>query len=130
MPISFSDLIQDRRVLEFSFLDDKVVLTYRPSGITPEVEDRLQGLIETRRSSNSMAEFLAGVLVEWDVENDDGTPYPTTLESLRKLPGNFLVRMVNEITDDMMSGVDDRKNSGAGSPAKRNRSERSRNGTR
>lgn len=130
MPLTLTDLMQDERTFTLTYLDEELEVTYRPSGYTPEVEDRFQSKIEANRSSNSFAEFLAGILVKWNLESEDGSPYPTDVSALRKLPSRFLSRVVSEITTDMQSEMEERKNSGAGSLAKRNRSDRARPGTR
>ncbi len=130
MPITLDNLKQDRRTCTVEYGGETASLTYRPSGYTPEVEDRFQTFIESSRSANGFAGFLANILVEWDVLDDNGKMFPITLEDLRTLPARFLTSVVNAITADMREEREEnRKNSAAGLPRGASRVGR-RTGTR
>lgn len=130
MPITLDNLKKDVRTCTVEYNGETAQVTYRPSGYTPEVEDRFQTYVQSSRSSNGFAEFLAGILISWDLLDDNGKEFPIELEDLRTLPGRFLTIVVNAITADMQEANDEnRKNSGAGSLRAVSKGNR-RNGTR
>lgn len=115
MPISLSELMQDKRSCEVKIGDETAQVVYRPSAYTPIVEDALQTAIEGRRPGTGMAEYLAAIIISWEVIGDDGEEVPITKESLSSLPSRFLSEVSAAITDDVRAGGEERKNSGAGS---------------
>lgn len=142
MAITLRDLLNERRTCEVVLRDDSgygdgdqpelvtaLEVTYRPSGYTPIVEDEFKGAIESDRSGNAFANLLDGLLIGWDLVDDDGDEIEPTLEFLRTLPNGMLVKISNAIIEDMGSGKNTRKNSGA--PSQRGaRQGKSLSGTR
>jgi len=129
MTIKIADLMSDIRTCVVHAGEEEAEVTYRPSAYTPEIEDRLQTAVESRRPSNGIAQWLSGIVIDWDVVDDNGERFPTTIEVMREMPSNFLTAVINAITDDMQSEKETRKNSGAGSPKKASLG-RARSGTR
>lgn len=76
-------------------------MTYRPGGITPETEERLEALGKEQRVGASLITLLKDTLVAWDITDDKGKPLPVTEASLRQLPLRFLGDVVRAITEDM-----------------------------
>lgn len=131
MAITLDDLKRDERTCTVEYNGQSAQVTYRPSGYTPEIEDRFQTCIESARSINGFAEFLANTLVNWELLDENGRQFPITLEDLRTLPGRFLTTVINAITSDMREERDDNlKNSGAGSSERKTRSRSARTGFR
>ena len=54
------------------------------------------------RRSEATVHALAAVLVSWNVENDDGSPFAPTAENLIQLPIPLLGRLVNAIDADIL----------------------------
>lgn len=48
---------------------------------------------------NGISDALAKLLHSWDLEGDDGQPYPVTREALRYLPFDFLATVLGHIRD-------------------------------
>lgn len=130
MPITLDDLRRDERICTVEFAGSTAEITYKPQGYTPEVEDAFQKALENRRSSNGLAQFVAALVIRWDVLGDDGEPYPLDLESLCKLPSRFLTAVTETLNRDIREASDEnRKNSGASSPEKKS-THRARTGFR
>lgn len=53
-----------------------VTVTYRPSALVIALFDQVQALVE----------HLPSFVIAWDVSDEQGTPYPITLETARHLP--------------------------------------------
>lgn len=116
MPITLEDLNRDTRTCTVEFAGASAEVTYKPTGYTPETEDRFQSALDSKRSTQAFVEFIASTVIAWDVLDDNQQPYPLEIEDLRKLPGRFLTAVVNAITRDMREELDEnRKNSGNGS---------------
>lgn len=121
MAIRFSDLEADQREIAVEFSGNEVKLTYRPSAYTPILEEKMMQSLESKRPYNGMAQVIADVVVEWDVLEDDGEMYPLEYEELRTLPSQFLMAVIEAITEDMSVSREELKNSDGGSQAKRSK---------
>lgn len=66
-------------------LDLMRFLVLDTDGLTPEDVAGFEGLFEG----------FAEVLVEWNVEDDDGRPVPATLEGVRTQPIDFVMGILN-----------------------------------
>lgn len=129
MPINIHDLVSDERTIEVEWLGETFSITYQPSAYTPSAESIFVSSIKGDLPGNAFAKYLATLLVGWEVLDDDGNEIGHDFETLSQMPTDFLSYLFSRITDDMIAGREDRKNSGAGSP-KRARSASARNGTR
>lgn len=101
MPVRLSDLMRDSRTITVPVGDDVLTVTYRPSGITPETEERLAKLGQDQRLGASMIALLSETLAGWDLVDDKGKTLPITEAQLRKLPMRFLGDLVRAMTEDM-----------------------------
>lgn len=110
-----SDLTRDRRTVAVQIGDGVVNVTYRPGGITPESEDRLREMISEQRVGASLVALLSGVLLDWDLTDDDGVPYPTTPEALSKLPTLALMAVAQAISESIRPNPPSGEISAAGS---------------
>lgn len=118
MPINLAELQNDERTCEVTYEGQTAQVTYRPSAYTPALEDALQTALESGRPSSGIARLLEGVLLRWELLDENGEELPTTYEVMRELPSAFLVKVINTVTADMQAGREDRKNSGDGSRRK------------
>lgn len=103
MPARLSDLLKDRRTVTVDFGDGvSVRLTYRPSGLTPETEDRIREFTEARRGGAALIELLSDCLVDWDITDDTGNPLPVSPEVLRRLPLGVLAKLAEAVIQDLL----------------------------
>jgi len=117
MSISIRDYNRDEKICEMAVGDERAEVLYRPSAYTPRVESELQSALERNRPSAGMAELLAGVLISWEVLDEEGNEIEPTIENLMELPSVLLGAAVSAISEDIAGDVD-RKNSGGGSRQK------------
>jgi len=101
MPIKIGDLSKDVRDISFVFADETINLSYKVGKYTGDAELRLSEAQTDKQPVNGLVNLLDGMLVSWDVLEDDGEPMMVTLENLRRLPVTFLADMTNAITEDM-----------------------------
>jgi hypothetical protein len=102
MPVRLTHLAEQRRALEIPQGDDVIKVVYDPQGITPEAESRLMSAESSNRGwGPAIAETLAGILIEWDVEDGEGNPYPPTLNNLMHLKTAFLSVILNAVFTDV-----------------------------
>lgn len=114
MPVRVGNLVRDRRTVNIPVGDDTLTITYKPSGITPETEDRLREYAADQRGGAMLVTLLADCLVEWDLLDDRGKPLPVKADSLRQLPTVFLAQVAQAITEDMRPNPPSAGGSGAG----------------
>lgn len=112
MGVKLADLTADRRKVaiplnmgenpdtgEQNVQDLNVV--YRPSAYTANTEKELNVLRQSDWKSEMGLTFLTTLVVSWDLEEDDGTPYIITKESLASLPSTFISQVMAGIAGDM-----------------------------
>lgn len=100
MPIKIGSLQGEKRPLTVPYNDDEVNLHYWPAVYTADYEDRVLSLTQTERNAGALALMLFELIADWDVTEDDGTPYALTLENLRIVPGTFLSPLFEAIMED------------------------------
>jgi hypothetical protein len=117
MPISLHDILtRDTHTITVEWEGETAEIVYRPSRYTPELEDTHFQAIREGVPSVGLARMLAGVLVSWEIVDDNGEPLPTDFETLSRLSTDFLDAVRDAIRADFRVGREDRKNSAAGSP--------------
>ena len=97
------------RTITFDYDGTPVEVTYNRRGVSEAYVETAQGFARAKPPDNSMfpprlvesvwasssrnhatVRALAAVIESWDITNDDGSPYPPTLENLTTLPLHFL----------------------------------------
>ncbi len=101
MPIRLSELMRDTRTVTLAVGEESLTVSYRPGGITPETEDRLEAFAQNQKVGASMIALLLDTLTGWDITDDKGKTLPVTEAQLRKLPLALLGQLVRAITEDM-----------------------------
>lgn len=114
MPVSLAQLVSNRATLAIPLAADDpdgpaLHITYRPSGITPRALRAMRVLqsqdVATLSEADQLAAldtvtgYLASVLVDWDLTDNDGTPIPPTragLEDVDYETQAFLLRHLQE----------------------------------
>ena len=89
--------IRDQRVdLAIDVMGDVLNVVYNPTYVTPEIEDELTSVDD----SHQMAQLLSGMIVEWDLlEDDTEKPVATDEKTLRTLPTIVLALVVGKIAE-------------------------------
>lgn len=116
--IKLADLQQDRRPIIIPIviqavevggdLTEDLSLTYRPSAYTGKTEKELNELAKGEWKSEMGLQFVKKLVVSWDLETDDGKPFPIEIDNLAELPSSFVGEVISGIADDMGK---DRRNS-------------------
>jgi hypothetical protein len=105
--MKLSNVTSERKKLTCHFTErygDDLHLVYIPGMLTPEVEDELQESLEAPGSGRFVCEFLAKLVEDWDLVDDDGTPIALDADGLRVVPIPFLGDVLAEIRKDMNPG--------------------------
>jgi len=115
MGIKLADLTRDTRTIAVPVGEETLNVTYQPSWLTPETEEKLHKLGESGRAGQSLVSFLLPCLVSWDLLDDDGQPLPLADKTLRKLPIKLLSQIVQAVGEDMRPNLTSGETSAAGS---------------
>ena len=116
MGIKLSSLKSERKTLAVSIGEEKLNVVYNPKAYTPEVEDAVaDGFAQTGRQSRGIQSFITGLVLEWDLIDDDGTPIAPTADNLKHIPIEIQGEVLSAIVDDMSPGKDSSETSDAGS---------------
>jgi hypothetical protein len=126
MPIQLSDILKDTKEITFDYEGNECTIVYRHKALTPIMRVLLgagSDYIRSKRESQQpkkkgkkgeapgvnwqdlvadVHEYLgaiAGLLVTWDVLDDEGEPLPITVEWLEHLPMSF----INSIAGAMLT---------------------------
>jgi hypothetical protein len=51
--------------------------------------------------ANLVVEWLGAIITDWDILEDDSTPSPVSMETLRKLPLGLLLQIAEAVTEDL-----------------------------
>ncbi len=91
-----ADIANERQTIRIDIGGATLTATVNPAAITPASIARLAAQ-ERAADPMILPELLAEVLVEWDLTDDDGRPYPIEVEALGRLPMRFLARLGAEL---------------------------------
>lgn len=112
MGIKLADIKADRRKVAIELtlgenpetgeeVTETLNVVYRPSAYTANSELELNQLRDSNWKSEMGLRFVEMLVVSWDLEDDDGNPFPINTQSLADLPSSFIGRVVGGIGDDM-----------------------------
>lgn len=85
MPLNVATLQAEKREFDLPFAGEQVHITYRPGLITPEGD------------ALPYAEWVAKVIVAWDIEGVDGEVFPLDHDAIRTLPDSFLLAVTKGV---------------------------------
>jgi hypothetical protein len=117
--MKLSDVTGDRRTAKISFPgrdgqeDMALTVVWNPSAYTPAFEAELLARAE-EHPTGAMAFACTSLLVEWDLENDEG-PIPLTEEGLRNVPLSVMAQIFKQIRIMAQPTSEEGKASGDGS---------------
>jgi len=80
-----------------------VTVTYRPQYMTPEFEERMAALPETKQVNRGFVEMFMECVSAWDLKMDEGDkqPIPLTWDGLKGIPYDILGEIIRVIQEDV-----------------------------
>jgi hypothetical protein len=99
--MKISQILNDSKTLAIDIENETLNVTYKPSSLTPEIEENFLANVENKRSGFALAQFLSSVIFSWDLVTEDGSEYKPTLDNLKSLPINFLNEVIGAIFEDL-----------------------------
>lgn len=78
---------------------ETVDFAYKPNEFTMELADDISAAAE-KEDLGMVSAMLSPIIVWWDVLDDEDNRIPPTPENMRRFPLNFLLRIMNTITED------------------------------
>lgn len=110
MAITLTALLDNMAELPLKVGDDDLLVKYRPGKMTQALRSKLQrgpvAFLEEGDDKSVEAAWqayynaIAGLLVSWDVLDDDGKPLPINAETLADLPMGFIESLIGEVAKD------------------------------
>ncbi len=97
--VKVSQLLSKRIKAEVEYEGEKVHFTYRP--FSDELEEEALALTNGEYSNKTASALVSKLVLDWDVEGDDGEPLPLTVEALRPLPTAFKMAIVLRVMEEM-----------------------------
>lgn len=98
---TLDDLIPQRKATVTTPGGGDLAVTVSPSAYTIDREVALQAIVSDGTDPNAVADelcaLIADVVVEWDLTGNDGQPWPLDRQSLRGLPPQMLMWIMNGI---------------------------------
>lgn len=71
--MKLADIRSETRVTIIGFAAGDLKVTYRPNAFTADVADRINSAVaDPKQQTDAMFQMVSEVLVEWDLEGDDG----------------------------------------------------------
>ena len=110
MPLKLSQLLENQKKLKVEINGEVLEVSYRPSALTPAMETKIQDLFKENYPLNGMAHALAGILIDWDVTNEEGEKVKPALDFLLNVAGSVLLSILQAVYDDTQVSKDERKN--------------------
>src|SRR6516165_2430477 len=100
MPINIGTVTAEEATTTVSYGGETGKIVYRPGAMTPA---RLEEIAATLNDDEPSAEimstvqFLADMIVSWEIVQDDGATLPVTPDTVKALPIKFMGAIVNAI---------------------------------
>lgn len=129
MPIELEELERNEATAPLVIGDQTGTVTYRPYEVTPDLERRVIERSKEIGQQSALAEMLAGLIVDWDVERG-GEVIPVDYESLCSVPTVILSAAFGAVVAHMAPGASEGKASGGASSNRQTTRTHTRRGTR
>jgi len=101
--------------MDLPYAGDVLHIVYNPQGYSGAVEKKVNELRDSEQSAHAVIELLLTMLIEWDLQNDDGTPFPVEAEPMEQLPTTFLADVMGAIAEEIRKAAEAGNSSGGGS---------------
>lgn len=96
-----SDLGRERKIT-VPYDGEEIGIVFRPAAVNA---DWLERMGEEGKDARTYVGLLSEALVSWDIEGDDGTPLPVSVDVLWRLP----VDLLNLLAQAMIEGLAPKK---------------------
>lgn len=97
--VKVGQLLNKRIKAEVVYEGETVHFTYRP--FSDELEDAALALTNGEYSNKTASALVSKLLIDWDVEGEDGQSLPLTVEALRPLPTAFKMAIVLKVLEEL-----------------------------
>ena len=104
MSIKMAALSGRTEATSFTFQDQDVKITYRPNYMTPERQSIMAAATEAQAATQGFVDLVVGMIVSWDVLDEQDEPVAVTAEFVRQLPYSFLAAVVMAAGEAMQPG--------------------------
>lgn len=101
--MKLNELKNKSKTLSLDTQYGRVNIVYCPAKFTAEVEGMVADGQE--KPVTAIVQLLGRLVMQWDIEGDDGKPLAVSEETLLQMPVDLLVVMVKGITEDMRPNV-------------------------
>jgi len=101
LPVSLATINSRKGSVTLKIEGETLLVTYNRSALTPEFQSALGEETADGFKAKQIPKMLHELLVEWDLMNGNGKPYPITEAALAKLPTDFLQDVALEIFRDL-----------------------------
>jgi len=104
MGVRLSHVRSNRRTFVLTLDGEEMKVTYRPAAYTPALEAGMRAATDTPWQAEELAKFVASLVEEWELLDDDGSQLDASVEVCQTLPVTFLAAVVGGIGEDMKPG--------------------------
>ena len=104
MPMTLTDMQSKTKRLAIKVDDDPeaFVVVYRPHNMTARVEDKVAAANRDGLELTALIHMVLPVVQSWDLRmSADSEPVALTEESLRDVPGDILLMVMEQISADI-----------------------------
>ena len=98
MPLNLANIKNDKRTVTIKYFGDDCQVTYKPSVLTPTIEDELRASDDT----HALIDVLCEMITAWEVEDEEGAPLPITPDVMGNLPNALLGAIMQGCREDMI----------------------------
>lgn len=98
MPLNLANIKNDKRTVTINYFGEECQVTYKPSVLTPTVEDELRAAEDT----GALIETLCDMITAWEVVGENGEPLPIAPEVMGGLPNALLGAIMQGCREDMI----------------------------
>lgn len=99
MPVEISKIMNRKHRVVVPFDSERLNVVYRP--YSANIERKALEKTDGRWDNASLVYLLNQILIEWDLQDEDGQPYATTIEALEVLPTTLLMQVFQSIAEAM-----------------------------
>jgi hypothetical protein len=104
MGVKLQQLFNSTQEVLFDYLGNEITVQYKASGLSPEklvkaedIQRAASTTGESEKALRALVELVAGVIVSWDVLDEDGQPIPVTEEFLWDCPLDFVMGLIEAV---------------------------------
>lgn len=88
MAVRLNEKMASTRTITVDWDGDRVDVRYRPNAVTPDLLEEVDA--QSDDNLDSLRVLITAVVDWWDVQYDDGSTLPVTMETVGQVPMPFL----------------------------------------